>query len=566
MRLTWGLLVTLLACSDAGLQPVDSELDYVDDRLALSGRFCPSDPDEVVFPVKVLVVIDQSASLQCTDPGNARLAALNAAGSALDGLPNVQFGVIGFASWSREQDFTSDWSTASAALAPESGQGGPATDYQGALSVAHAVLEREMLRVGPAENARSRYVVLFFSDGVPEPRCRAGCEDGDSIPDSLYGVCNTTLEIPEDEYVGLRTPCPSYNQRPEILEGVSDIQELAEVHGVADLSFNTFLLFAPPEEVAAVCGDVSGFGYIREEAEPLLVSMAEQGGGTYRDVNTAAEIDLDFGYQSLRAPFALTDLFAINTSAVPTETGIEADSDGDGIADTEEFDRSLDPLLRDSDGDGFGDLIELRNLTRGFDPLDPTVPAWGCDDTEDRDGDGLLACEEAFLGTNPLLPDTDLDRLPDGLEFRFDLDPLVDDARVDHDVDGRNSGDELRAGTHPWVFDEEERALDVVQFAVDEASDGCYDWSATGITLVQPRSTDGTKGVNDVVLLAQESPTGLGGSRARHHSACVSARYLGPGFKSPRDGRISDVATDQFRELAVFDADLDCADHTVELP
>lgn len=551
-------------CSDAGLQAIVEEVETADDELRLDGQFCTSAPDEVTFPVKVLVVVDQSASLQCTDPGNARLAALDAAGARLDPFPNVQFASVGFASWSRTVDFTTDWAKVSEALAPSNGQGGPATDYQGGLASALRLLEQDMLRSGPAENARSKYVVLFLSDGVPEPRCTAGCDDGDVQPDSLYGVCNTTQTIAEEDYVDMQTACPEYNSEAQIREKVQAITELGGRHGVGSLTFNTILLFAPPEEIEAVCGDVAAFGYIREEAEPLLVSMATEGEGTYRDINTAEEIDfIDFGYASLFAPFRLVELFAINATAMPTERGIQPDSDGDGLDDGFEFDQRMDRMLADGDGDGFGDQLELVFGDRGLDPLDAEVPAWGCADAEDRDGDGLSACEEAFLGTNVLLADSDGDRFPDGLELRFGLDPLEPDTRVDHDLDGRFSGDEIRAGTHPWIFDEDLEQLDVVNQGVvqgDPRDDDtrCYDFTFSGITLVTPLDSEVSKGRNRIYVYAHEEPEGLAGRRGRTRIACAEARYLGSAFKAPVSGRIEGFSAARFVDLPVFDPELHC--------
>ena len=40
---------------------------------------------------------------------------------------------------------------------------------------------------------------------------------------------------------------------------------------------------------------------------------------------------------------------------------------------------------------------------------DPERPALDCPNDRDGDGDGLLDCEESFLKSNPLLPDTDAD-------------------------------------------------------------------------------------------------------------------------------------------------------------
>jgi len=554
------LPLLLASCTQAGLQPVTAEVEQVDDRLAVSGAFCPSEPDQVVFPVKVLLVVDQSASLQCTDPANARIAALDEAGRALDGLPNVSFAVVGFASWSRPTAFSTSWDEAAEALLPANGSGGPATDYQGSLAVARDVLETELLRAGPAENARSRIVVLFLSDGVPEPRCTAGCDDGDRLPDSLYGVCNTEETIPEDEYVEMLSACPSYNSQSQILDKVRDLSSVAESYGVGAFSMNTLLLFAPPEEIEAACGDVSAFGYIREEAEPLLAAMAAEGEGTYRDVNTAAAIDqLDFGYQTLEAPYQLVDLFAVNQSAMPTGQGHTADTDGDGLTDSREFELGLDKLSTDSDADGYGDALELRGLDVGFDPADPARPVWGCADTTDRDGDGLRACEEDYLGTDPLEVDSDGDRLPDGFELRMGLDPAVNDVQGDPDRDGRLTGAEVLAGTHPAVLDSETAVLASSQVSVDlDSESGCYDWSVSD--LHQVVTAGPVSGQNRTLIYATEEPFGVGGARGRTWVACVTSRYLGPEFKAPASGEAPPLTAENFVELPLFDPAVHCVE------
>jgi hypothetical protein len=91
------------------------------------------------------------------------------------------------------------------------------------------------------------------------------------------------------------------------------------------------------------------------------------------------------------------------------------DSDGDGIADSDELDRGLNPLdpadahdlFIDNDHDGLDDDLEA---TIGTDPLDP-----------DTDGDGFGDGIEVHAGSDPLDPastpeDTDGDGLPDSFE------------------------------------------------------------------------------------------------------------------------------------------------------
>jgi len=331
---------------------------------------------------------------------------------------------------------------------------------------------------------------------------------------------------------------------------------------VGDLSFNTVLLFADEAAVSQVCGDAAAFGYIKDEASPLLQAMADAGGGTFRDINTSGSIDfLTFDYASLRAPYALSELFALNMSAMPTADGPMPDSDQDGLTDALEFAEGLDRLKPDSDGDGYGDLFERTYQSHGFDPRDAAVPAWGCADPFDRDGDGLNACEEAFLSTSPVTPDTDGDLLPDGVELRFGLDPLVKDTQVDHDLDGCVSGLEVRTGTHPMIY-EANALLDQVRTTLEEVEprDGrtCYHYGLQDISLVPALTEGADKGRNEVHLYAAEAPSGLSGGGARFHVACAEARYLGDTFKAPAEGRIDDLSRYLFSELPDFQSPERC--------
>jgi hypothetical protein len=69
-------LAALGSCTDAGLQPQTDDVQKVDNQLEVDGQYCTDAPDEVAFPVKILIALDQSASLQCTDPYNVRINAV----------------------------------------------------------------------------------------------------------------------------------------------------------------------------------------------------------------------------------------------------------------------------------------------------------------------------------------------------------------------------------------------------------------------------------------------------------------------------------------------------------
>ena len=53
----------LLGCSDARIEPKPVQLNNVDNRLTLSGRVCTDPPDMNGFPVKVVLIVDQSGSI-----------------------------------------------------------------------------------------------------------------------------------------------------------------------------------------------------------------------------------------------------------------------------------------------------------------------------------------------------------------------------------------------------------------------------------------------------------------------------------------------------------------------
>jgi hypothetical protein len=165
------------------------------------------------------------------------------------------------------------------------------------------------------------------------------------------------------------------------------------------------------------------------------------------------------------SPNAILNVIYIPTAAPP----VDADSDEDGLSDAQEAELGTDPAnpdtdedglfdvaevaagtnptLNDTDGDGFGDNAEAVN---GSDPLDPASVPPG-EPTIDTDGDMLTDAQEAELGTNPELADSDGDGLSDFAEVGFEpgsatgTDPNLSDT----DGDGVGDGDEVTNGTDP---------------------------------------------------------------------------------------------------------------------
>lgn len=72
---------------------------------------------------------------------------------------------------------------------------------------------------------------------------------------------------------------------------------------------------------------------------------------------------------------------------------------------------------------------------------------------KDTDGDELRDWEEFILGTLHTAADTDRDGMPDGWEFRQQIDLFSDDADGDPDEDGLTNLQEYQGGTDPWLPD-----------------------------------------------------------------------------------------------------------------
>jgi hypothetical protein len=568
-----------------------------DDELRLTGEACLSPDTDAVFPVKVLFLVDTSDSMSVTDRQDYRTKAVDAVLDSYKDNPAVSFGVVAFSSQidrfppAGEGGFTN---------APDRGaidgrisQADSMTDYQGALSVAYEMISEDIVASSPAERARTKYIIVFFSDGTPDPQCSASVTPCGTGQCPAHQHCRATVcqddflvcTVPRKDWsTAFAQPGPDpsmypdlgagadYNLTPQVLRAVDDIMGLQDFYHVGEIRLHTAFLYDP---TAASDALAAPFGLDRAGGVALMTSMAEHGLGTYTEFDSASKIDfLSINYTPYIEENGLAGVLATNLSVIDTGDGLEPDSDGDGLTDAQERAMGtcvaasascIDPA--DSDGDGYTDLFEERNRVSGFDPLDPNKPLTPCASKIDSDNDLLRDCEEAFLKTDPRLPDSDGDRIPDGVEFRASMDPLDrTDAFGDIDRDGERNLDEVTAHTNPNVaspssYQPVRYLYDVSPFTKDTGQ-RCYNLDVRHIKLLTTgKGTGARQGVNRVLLYFDEAPVGRVLDYGNIRVACVDVRYVDGAVKSPWNGVVALQDAD-FVPAARFKQDKDCRDLT----
>jgi hypothetical protein len=545
------LLSASSGCADFDLFRVPGTGDGpIDDALAIETEFCTADPTTLAFPVKIVFVVDTSQSMVRTDPTGRRLTAVQEVVDAFLPDPGVSFAIIQFAGATNiltqnaqgEDGFTRDREELEAAIV-RLGVAEQPTDYEGALANVNRVLTEDMTDTEEATLSRSRYVVVFLSDGLPNP---------------------------------VRPP---NNTRDSILRRIREIADLQRVFRPAEIRLHTALVLGALRGgfrcadrrlqggdrgcaryvSAAACGmdrDCTWIG-VEQEATSLLEAMAEAGGGTFRSFPNGEAINfLRIDFTSIRRVFALKSLLATNLNAenrlrFPAGPGIGTglgipDSDGDGLSDEEELDAGTVPTSTDTDADGFGDFLESRLSASGFDPLDPTDADCTLGlDRVDTDGDGLLDCEERFAGTNRNRVDTDADGFTDLVELAGGTNPVVDDALADLDFDAARNGAELRGHSDPADADADVRSQVSYRYEVVERGPAdlsprdprqailaegrsCYEARIENITLAPTAS-----GTNRVLVWIAEAPFDDPGDFGIFRVACVEQAFFPPDLRSP---------------------------------
>ncbi|MDF1562019.1 MAG: VWA domain-containing protein [Deltaproteobacteria bacterium] len=344
-----------------------------DDKLEIDGSLCTREPESLIFPLRVLFIVDGSESMRITDPVDpvtlqtGREMAVEATWQDLldQGIEGVRIGIMRFSAQAQsytpvdydgdtvpDSYFTVDPLQLTSATS-QLQDTDRTTNYLNALSEAYFELRTEMLQGDIESLPLSKYVVIFVSDGIPD------IDDQESRE----------------------------NSSENILESVLQLRRLAELFHVGDFSFHTAYLSAGQGPA------------LDQPAQQLLRQMAEVGGGSYRSFPNGEEINfLHIDLSIIRRVFTLRTLAVINEMALLDQhqkPDIEmprfdslayvdldgsgemdcgeplVDSDGDGLADHVELRIGSDPFLADTDDDGLSDRVEWDFRMSGRDPLDP---------------------------------------------------------------------------------------------------------------------------------------------------------------------------------------------------
>jgi hypothetical protein len=607
-----GLLALSPGCTDTLVEPLAQEQTNLDDRLTLQGRVCTSTPDADGFPVKVVLVIDQSGSMCVSDPPGsqegtgfcertevraivppgvtepARVRALRRLVNQFRAQRNVEVSVVPF-----ETNIRNPWpgSTGDRFARPTTASGidtyigglqsqlGKGTDYQGALAEAYKIIAGDITDVArddPAQLPRTRYVVVFLTDGTPYPRCSANDDltqyASPDQPDltwedsaSAREFCN--LMDPEDpDAITGYIAGTDRNQNYQLFSHVRRLMELKQQYNVGDIRMHTVLLFN--EEAVRACGPicqdlygvypgVDAAQYPREAKKIsswLLQRFAELGGGVYQEFNNFSEISqIGLGaldYSSFASRNVMKTLMVESLTSLPGDEARVVDSDGDGLADSRDNSLSLgsNTFNQDSDGDCFSDGFETLRAdqgfqavnakdTRGCDPASPLTPGCACRDT---DGDGLSQYAEDYLRTHSGIVDSDGDGVPDSLEARYGLDARTPNASgIDTDGDGTPDELELRSESHPTrrdgAFHERFGYQYEVAAEVQENGSVCYDFTISNLQLVTPPPRAGVQqGFNLFkVWFAQAPESGVATDYGEWRTACAWAQYAPPSVRVP---------------------------------
>lgn len=496
---SWGCTDIELMCSTADCR--DGALSRGDNKVLVRGEVCTQPPGAVLYPYKILFVIDVSGSNSNSDPNGARGAAATQVINQFITNPAVSFAGIVFSENNTRAvtpRFTRD-SNLLDAMVESFNEAQGRTPYQAALEEAIEFIRNDILQTSEDLRARTRYDIQWLSDGEPT--------DG------------TTSEI--------------------AVQFVEDLRSLRQEFGLFNLTLSTIAL--------------TGAG-ITDEARGILSDMSGTGAGTYQEVSDS-DLEFKVNFTEIVRAMEARQFLLVNHSRMVLNGQLLPDSDHDGVEDdndpnpiaanTEQFwchdgiTRQLQPNLNLCESICEEELLETN----------VSVPV-------DSDGDGLVDCAEKAMGFHYGRRDSDMDGIYDALELRFRTNPHDGHPfEEDTDNDGVSNGDEVILGTDP-NFPEADDVREYLlayryQPLVPVSSGGgvsCYAFEVDNVRLAHTLQTETSlEGENLLCVYLSQTPVDNPNSDHTIARACTTARFLQTpkgDVKVPANGIIEIAAED----------------------
>lgn len=490
---TAGWMVALLAvsgCTGTGVELSETILTPVfDDQLTIRGRVCLEGAETQEFPVKIMFIVDCSGSLQQTDEGQQRVTAVQEVVRRYENSPNVSFSVIKFSG--EVADLTVGFRPLSASDPAVFGPGGlaradGATDYQGALATAHRVLLDDMLKTaggqgGSARLGRTKYVIIFFSDGTPDPVC-AGCVADRPDHPRYLEPCPRGASCERD------ADCPAWASHCRLLPGQIGSCVPAAPCCAEDLHLSCTLM----DDVMTgfQIGELGELAGLDEEGAPQ--DDQDSIGGWFPGLEGGVDYNQPYQIEQLiEEIMELAETFGVGEMRLHTALLYCRDRFGNptsSLCQAAEENYNLDPergrallTAMASLGRGTfrdftsGDAIDFLSIDTTSIRREPVIKTLVVSNTNalpapdgylpDSDADGLDDDRELRLGTDPARADSDGDGYGDRIEserLASGFDPL--DAglpgrpgseldRVDMDGDGLLHCEEVLLGTDDQLAD-----------------------------------------------------------------------------------------------------------------
>ena len=175
-------IVAAVGCTNTGLhQEVGPPPPPPQTTIKLKGTFCTEDPQTVKYPVKIFFVIDDTGSMQQNDPNQVRYTAAEQLAVALQDTsakPAMYFGALKFSDNGiipvplNPAPTPPNFTTSSTIFVQGvqnpafRGPGAGGTPYRAPLNTTLATIESD-ITFDPVLARRTRYVVIFLSDGQP---------------------------------------------------------------------------------------------------------------------------------------------------------------------------------------------------------------------------------------------------------------------------------------------------------------------------------------------------------------------------------------------------------------